>query len=68
MTKDEPYLVKGGVPVEKENIVRDEDGTPLKYESGGKIEADETYCLCQCGQSKNKPFCDVSHIAIDFKD
>jgi CDGSH-type Zn-finger protein/uncharacterized Fe-S cluster protein YjdI len=24
--------------------------------------------LCRCGQSKNKPFCDNSHDAADFKD
>ncbi|MBL4686903.1 MAG: CDGSH iron-sulfur domain-containing protein [Nannocystaceae bacterium] len=24
--------------------------------------------LCRCGQSKNKPFCDNSHEASDFKD
>ncbi len=24
--------------------------------------------LCRCGQSKNKPFCDNSHVAANFKD
>ncbi len=23
--------------------------------------------LCRCGQSKNKPFCDGAHRAVDFK-
>ncbi|WP_077213052.1 CDGSH iron-sulfur domain-containing protein [Bacillus dakarensis] len=28
---------------------------------GNKIQAKETFSLCRCGLSDNKPFCDGSH-------
>ncbi len=49
-----PIYVRGGIPVV--GI----DGTP--YEIRNRVT------LCRCGQSKNKPFCDGSHIAAGFKE
>ena len=28
----------------------------------------ECYSLCRCGGSKNKPFCDGTHVSIRFRD
>jgi len=33
----------------------------------GQDASTEHYTLCRCGASKNKPFCDGSHWAINFK-
>jgi CDGSH-type Zn-finger protein len=49
-----PLWVKGGIPVE------DTDG--YIYEKRNRVT------LCRCGRSKNKPFCDGSHIRAKFKD
>jgi CDGSH-type Zn-finger protein len=46
--------VKGGVPVESA------DGTV--YEVRNRVT------LCRCGKSTNKPFCDGTHIDVNFKD
>ncbi len=35
---------------------------------GSKPESKEHYTLCRCGGSKNKPFCDGTHIEINFTD
>ncbi len=43
-----PVLVKGGIPVEGAN--------------GSFYPLRNTASLCTCGKSKNKPFCDGSHL------
>jgi CDGSH-type Zn-finger protein len=46
-----PLWVKGGIPVESE--------------SGQIYEVRNRVTLCNCGKSKNKPFCDGSHCQTD---
>jgi len=43
-----PFWVKGGVPIESAN--------------GGDYERRNRVTLCRCGKSRNKPFCDGSHL------
>jgi CDGSH-type Zn-finger protein len=66
ITKNGPYLVSGGLPLEKKITVPDEDGNSAKWETGNKFPAQENYALCRCGHSKNKPYCDGSHVKADF--
>lgn len=35
---------------------------------GAAIPTKATMALCRCGASKNKPFCDGSHVAVTFTD
>jgi CDGSH-type Zn-finger protein len=49
-----PIWVKGRVPLHSS------DGT--KYETRNRV------ALCRCGSSANKPFCDGSHIQVEFTD
>jgi CDGSH-type Zn-finger protein len=48
-----PIWVRGGIPIESA------DG--FEYERRNRVT------LCRCGHSKNKPFCDGSHLEIKFK-
>ncbi|MFA7244156.1 MAG: CDGSH iron-sulfur domain-containing protein [Patescibacteria group bacterium] len=49
-----PLWVKGEIPVESAN--------------GETYEVRNRVTLCRCGKSKNKPFCDRSHIEFGFND
>lgn len=50
---DGPYVVTGGVTIARS------DGEP--------IETRNRMCLCRCGESSNKPFCDGTHYEIGFE-
>ena len=39
----------------------------LQDESGGEITTPGRAALCRCGGTKNPPFCDGSHVAMEFK-
>jgi CDGSH-type Zn-finger protein len=49
------------IQVEGEFDLFDTDGN--KFDLGGRT----TISLCRCGQSKDKPFCDGTHRACNFK-
>ena len=49
-----PIWVKGGVAIES--------GGGAAYEARNRVT------LCRCGKSRNKPFCDGSHIRAKFND
>jgi CDGSH-type Zn-finger protein len=66
ITKNGPLLVCGNVPLDKVISVLDDDGEPLKWEKKESYPEKETYSLCRCGESKDKPYCDSSHVKVGF--
>jgi CDGSH-type Zn-finger protein len=66
VAKNGPYIISGGIPLEESIIIRDEDGIAYKWYSGKKYPIRGKYDLCRCGQSKNQPFCDGTHLRIQF--
>lgn len=62
-----PYAVFGGVSVHDYFIVNGEDGKALRYEKGefNYSKGDITY-LCRCGKSQNKPYCDGTHLKVEW--
>ncbi|HEX7482908.1 MAG TPA: CDGSH iron-sulfur domain-containing protein [Candidatus Bathyarchaeia archaeon] len=64
--KNGPYLISGSVPLRKMTIQCDGQSTPIEWLIGEKLKTSETYSLCRCGQSNNKPFCDGTHVKVNF--
>jgi len=64
--KNGPYLIFGNLPLAKEIIVLDREGDPIRWDKAGEYPIQESYALCRCGQSKNKPYCDGTHVKIEF--
>jgi CDGSH-type Zn-finger protein len=66
VTKDGPYLVSGGIPLLKQILVCDKRGNSIGWREGERLPGEETYALCRCGGSRTKPFCDGTHVRINF--
>ncbi len=66
IVKNGPYLVSGSVPLAKESALRDEKGVPVEWKMLEKFIDQESYDLCRCGASRDKPYCDGSHKSIGF--
>lgn len=61
--KNGPYEVTGNVPLNHLRFVPNSRGFSLEYEEIEVYPLQESYHLCRCGKSKNKPFCDGSHLS-----
>ncbi len=66
IAKDGPYIVYGGLPIDKQIIGIGKENEPEKWIKGKKVLSNEPCELCRCGESKNKPFCDATHSKVGF--
>jgi CDGSH-type Zn-finger protein len=66
VSKNGPYLVTGTVPLARQTIVADAEGGSQQWRESHPFPPQESYALCRCGQSGNKPFCDGTHRKIGF--
>lgn len=61
-----PYVVEGDIPLVKKTQIVSEFGEPLNWRKDADLKGGESYELCRCGHSKEKPYCDASHCDVDF--
>jgi CDGSH-type Zn-finger protein len=66
ITKNGPYLIYGGLPIDKQIIGIGKEEEPENWIQGKTVPSGETCALCRCGESKNKPFCDGTHSKVKF--
>lgn len=64
--KDGPYIVSGNLPLAKEIAIVGKENEPEFWKKGKKYPKQKEYYLCRCGKSKDKPFCDHSHVKAKF--
>ncbi len=66
VTKNGPYLVFGSIPLRIQKIVSNQEGMSWDWEEGKTFATGKEYRLCRCGQSRKLPFCDDSHLNVEF--
>jgi CDGSH-type Zn-finger protein len=66
VAKNGPYLISGGIPLQKQVIIADSEGTATQWQPSTKYPPQEKCSLCRCRQSKNKPFCYGTHSKVGF--
>ena len=66
VTKNGPYLVTGGIPLLRMIIENNSYGEPCIWREVERWPQRESYALCRCGKSVNKPYCDDSHTLQRF--
>jgi CDGSH-type Zn-finger protein len=67
VTEDGPYVVTGGVPLIRVEILTNAEGESVGWRETGRVEAGDRYRLCRCGHSGEKPFCDMTHAVEGFE-
>ena len=66
VSRNGPYIVSGGVPLIQAEICNDAEGYCHTWRVTKQYPVEETYALCRCGNSQNKPFCDGTHGRVSF--
>jgi CDGSH-type Zn-finger protein len=66
IAKNGPYAVTGAVPLATQTIGANAAGDSVAWTQGESFAVGESYALCRCGKSSNKPFCDGSHAKVGF--
>lgn len=67
VTETGPVLVFGRPPLSQQFIMPNADRNSWDFKEGESYSTDkQPTALCRCGESKNKPYCDGSHIHADW--
>jgi CDGSH-type Zn-finger protein len=61
-----PYIVSGGIPLNEQVIRIDAEGHSYEWREGKTYPLQERCALCRCGKSEKDPFCDGTHIKVNF--
>ncbi|WP_371778310.1 CDGSH iron-sulfur domain-containing protein [Streptosporangium subroseum] len=65
---DGPYVVYGGIPLRRKRKIVSTENDALTWKTDEPLATEDTYALCRCGHSGNKPLCDGTHRKIGFRE
>lgn len=57
-----PYRVRGPLTLQVQEIVQNAAGQSWSYRDRQSFDIQDGATLCRCGHSRNKPYCDGSHV------
>jgi CDGSH-type Zn-finger protein len=66
ISENGPYIVSGGIPIAVQIITPNKEGYSWEWKQGQPFDTGPNYRLCRCGHSRNKPFCDDTHLHTGF--
>jgi len=66
VSKNGPYCVSGAAPLLQKIINYDRKWDSCEWQDDKTYPVQNTYNLCRCGQTENRPFCDGTHLQIHF--
>jgi CDGSH-type Zn-finger protein len=66
ISENGPYIVSGDIPIAVQIITSNKEGYSWEWKQGQPFDNGPNYRLCRCGHSRNKPFCDDTHLRIGF--
>jgi CDGSH-type Zn-finger protein len=61
-----PYRVSGSVPLARTERVANDAGEPVEWAPLEPLSTGKRFALCRCGQSSTKPFCDDTHLTVEW--
>jgi CDGSH-type Zn-finger protein len=64
--KDGPYIISGGLPLAKEIVLVGKQGEPEFWKREKEFPRKDVCALCRCGRSKDRIFCDGTHVKVKF--
>lgn len=66
VTPNGPYEVTGDLDITPKHTVLSSQDEPLTWATEGTLPSGSSTFLCRCGHSSNKPFCDGTHLKVNF--
>lgn len=63
-----PSETRIDIPLRRKRKIVSSENNVLTWKTGNAMATEDTYALCRCGHSGDKPLCDGTHREIGFRE